>query len=100
MPLRFISISKVLFDHRWNELGPIDLGAPQQGSIYNMIVMKAKSPSATVKIKVVGEEHPVELSFSYLSMVRIGSGMIAYESMELEANGIKELAVGSIDKEI
>ena len=76
-----------------------DLGARQQSHVYTMIVIRAKSTQATLKIKIVGEEHPAELSFKDRSIVSIGNGVMAYDSDDLEQNGFKTLAVGSIDQE-
>ena|SRR3989442_14981897 len=100
MGIRFITVSKIIFDHKWNELGPSDVGAREHGLINNMILMRAKSPKASLKIKIVDDDYPVELFFTDRSKVRVGSGMISYESTDLDAEGFKKLAVGAIDDEI
>ncbi|HJW19252.1 MAG TPA: hypothetical protein VJ571_01685 [Candidatus Nitrosotalea sp.] len=100
MGIRFITVSKIIFDQRWNELGPSDVGAREQGVIHNMIIMRAKSPKAILKIKIIDDEYPIELSFTDRSQIRVGSGMISYESLDLEKDGFKKLALGALDDEM
>jgi len=79
MGLRVISVSKALFDERWREHGPVG----------PMLRFVAVSEQARIEIMMVGSEIPLKLFFRNNSLIRIGSGMIAYDEHALigEKNG-------------
>lgn len=97
MTLRIISVSKILFDDRWEELSSSQLGSGQMDWANFMIVLRARSEQAKLKIKIVGYDTPQELSFRALARIRVGSGMIMYKSLDLEKNGITALDLDSLN---
>lgn len=99
MALRVISISKMLFDDRWEEQSSAKIGTKEQHSLNFMLVMKAKSEQAKIRVKIVGHTAPQEMIFRLNSIVRIGSGMLVYEKLDLDETKTKPLKLHELDNE-
>jgi len=97
MPLRVISVSKIICDLRWQELGISELPPREQHSANFMVVLKANSEKSSIKLQIVGIESPQELIFANNTKVRIGSGMLMYDDINLVDS--KVLPLNSLDKE-
>ena len=97
MSLHVLSISKVIFDSNWNELGISELGAREQHIANSMLVLKADSQKSTLKILIVGMNNPQKLIFGMNTKIRIGSGMLMYNSVDLTS--FETLPLDSLDGE-
>lgn len=98
MAIRVKSISTILFDDRWEELSTGTTGSKEQHSLNSMIMFKAKSDDATIKVKIIDYDMPQKLVFRNLSRLRMGSGMMVYDDLDLDEGKCTSLERNALDE--